>query len=188
MLLSNTRTRSQKSSNHGNNSNLSFMSTESLCFWRVTEVLLLQRSVHSNISWYFLHLLPVCVPTVEETSNGASDTTVQGWEGSGGSQGIKMEQGRKNLSEIFISGTEREPLPLVAPDLCHCSTSSSSFCRRASAVFVPPSAPLVGRFTCRLDLSCTFLKTRDEKTKHTKKYDGCLKAERKSCGRKIFLF
>lgn len=26
-----------------------------------------------------------------------------------------MEQGRKSLGEIFISGTEREPLPLVAP-------------------------------------------------------------------------
>lgn len=38
-----------------------------------------------------------------------------------------MEQGRKSLGEIFISGTEREPLPLVAPVLCHCSISSSSF-------------------------------------------------------------
>lgn len=37
-----------------------------------------------------------------------------------------MEPGRKGLGEIFISGTEREPLPLVAPGLCHCSISSSS--------------------------------------------------------------
>lgn len=61
-----------------------------------------------------------------------------------------MEQGRKSLGEIFISGTEREPLPLVAPVLCHCSISSSSFwsvcralvllCGRASVIFTPPSS------------------------------------------------
>lgn len=60
-----------------------------------------------------------------------------------------MEQGRKSLGEIFISGTEREPLPLVAPVLYHCSTSSSSswsvcralllLCGCASVIFIRAS-------------------------------------------------
>lgn len=55
-----------------------------------------------------------------------------------------MEQGRKSLGEIFISGTEREALPLVAPVLCHCSISSSSFWSvcRGSVTSAAPSSPL----------------------------------------------
>ncbi|CAB1426567.1 unnamed protein product [Pleuronectes platessa] len=64
------------------------------------------------------------------------------------SPGIKMEQGRKSLGEIFISGTEREPLPLVAPDLCHCSISSSSLCSvHRSSPPPPPPPPLRVTFT-----------------------------------------
>lgn len=59
-------------------------------------------------------------------------------------EGLKMEQRRNSLPEVFISGTEREPLPLVAPVLCHCSISSSSFwpVSRGSVTFASPCSAM----------------------------------------------
>lgn len=58
-----------------------------------------------------------------KSSHGAPEASVQGQE-----REVSEVEGLKwnNAGIVWLEGTEREPLPLVAPVFCHCSISSSS--------------------------------------------------------------